>query len=116
MDTKEEMQKMLNMIWVKLQGLPNADPVELGAFLILLTFILVALLMFLLTCVCGCCCCPPPLRTDRRHQSLMQDNHSLMWVPNRLCAKFCSRPNPLVAARTHLHAFKPSSNAFKTAA
>lgn len=39
MDAKEEMLGLLSRLWVKLQDLPNASPVELGAFFILLTFI-----------------------------------------------------------------------------
>ncbi|CAN9505742.1 unnamed protein product [Ophioblennius macclurei] len=57
MDAKEETLNMLNKIWVKLQGLPNAHPIELGAFFILLTFILVVLLMSVVTCASCCCCC-----------------------------------------------------------
>lgn len=38
MDAKEEMLGLLNKVWVKLQGLPNASAVELGAFCVLLTF------------------------------------------------------------------------------
>lgn len=56
MDAKDETLNLLNKIWVKLQGLPNANPIELGAFFILLTFILVVVLMTVLTCV-ACCCC-----------------------------------------------------------
>lgn len=39
MDAREETLNLLNRIWTKLQDLPNANPVELGAFFILLTFI-----------------------------------------------------------------------------
>lgn len=39
MDPGEEALSLLNKIWEKLQGLPDATPVELGAFFILLTFI-----------------------------------------------------------------------------
>lgn len=82
MDAKDETLNLLNKIWVKLQGLPNANPIELGAFFILLTFIcesllsiiptnlysepimilfiffsaVVVVLMTVLTCV-ACCCC-----------------------------------------------------------
>lgn len=38
MDAREETLDLLNKIWVKLQGLPNANPIELGAFCVLLTF------------------------------------------------------------------------------
>ncbi len=39
MDAKEQTLNLLNRLWVKLQGLPNATPLEQGAFFILLTFI-----------------------------------------------------------------------------
>lgn len=39
MDAKEQTLTLLNKLWVKLQGLPDANPIELGAFFILLTFI-----------------------------------------------------------------------------
>lgn len=39
MDAREEALGLLSKLWVKLQGLPNATPVELAAFFILLTFI-----------------------------------------------------------------------------
>lgn len=44
MDAREETLTILNRIWVKLQGLPNANPIELGGFFILLTFICKSLL------------------------------------------------------------------------
>lgn len=57
MDAKEETLNLLSRVWDKLQGLPNANPIELGAFFIILTFILMVLLMIVLTCVNCCCCC-----------------------------------------------------------
>lgn len=39
MDAREQTLNLLGRIWVKLQGLPNANPIELGAFFVLLTFI-----------------------------------------------------------------------------
>lgn len=39
MDAREEALGVLSKIWQKLQALPHADPVELGAFFIILTFI-----------------------------------------------------------------------------
>lgn len=39
MDAREQTLNILGRIWVKLQGLPNANPIELGAFFVLLTFI-----------------------------------------------------------------------------
>lgn len=60
MDAREQTLNLLGRIWVKLQGLPNANPIELGAFFVLLTFILVVLLITVVTCAsfcCGCCSC-----------------------------------------------------------
>lgn len=39
MDPREETLGILNKIWVKLHGLPNANAVDQGAFFIILTFI-----------------------------------------------------------------------------
>lgn len=39
MDAREEALGVLSKIWQKLQALPHADPLELGAFFIILTFI-----------------------------------------------------------------------------
>ncbi|KAI9544881.1 hypothetical protein NQZ68_041896 [Dissostichus eleginoides] len=39
MDAREETLSILNNIWVKLQGLPNATPIDLGAFFVIVTFI-----------------------------------------------------------------------------
>nr|XP_061837555.1 small integral membrane protein 5 [Nerophis lumbriciformis] len=57
MDPKDQAVSLLNKIWAKLQGLPNSSPIELGAFLILLTFIAVFLIMMVVTCASCCCCC-----------------------------------------------------------
>lgn len=39
MDAREEALGILSKVWQKLQALPDADPVDLGAFFVLLTFI-----------------------------------------------------------------------------
>uniref|UniRef100_A0A665V6N4 Uncharacterized protein n=1 Tax=Echeneis naucrates TaxID=173247 RepID=A0A665V6N4_ECHNA len=56
MDAKQETLNLLNRIWIKLQGLPSANPIEVGAFSVLLTFILLVLFMTVLTCLTCCCC------------------------------------------------------------
>lgn len=48
MDPAEETLNLLSRIWVKLQGLPNANPIDLGAFFVVLTFI--CELQFFKTC------------------------------------------------------------------
>lgn len=93
MDAKEEALSLANKIWVKLQNLADANPVDLGAFFIILTFMcefslhrykvpvrgergscsqhrvlffqVTILLMVVLTCV-SCCC-------SRRHKTKIKD-------------------------------------------
>lgn len=38
MDAREETLSLLNKMWAKLQNLPSANPMDLGAFFIILTF------------------------------------------------------------------------------
>ncbi|KAG5854221.1 hypothetical protein ANANG_G00035500 [Anguilla anguilla] len=56
MDAREEVLGMLNKAWAKLQGLPNANPLDLGAFLVIIIFIVTFLLLVVMTCI-HCCCC-----------------------------------------------------------
>lgn len=51
MDAREETLNLLNKLWAKLQNLPNATAVELGAFFILLSFICESLLQILVKSV-----------------------------------------------------------------
>lgn len=39
MELKEEFMRIVEEVWSKLQGLPQASPLELGAFFILILFI-----------------------------------------------------------------------------
>ena len=39
MEVREEMMEILEKVWIKLQGLPEAHSLELGAFCILLLFV-----------------------------------------------------------------------------
>uniref|UniRef100_A0A8C7SPF0 Uncharacterized protein n=1 Tax=Oncorhynchus mykiss TaxID=8022 RepID=A0A8C7SPF0_ONCMY len=39
MDAREEMLTLLQKLWAKLQGLPTASPLEMGAFAVLVLFI-----------------------------------------------------------------------------
>ena len=39
MEAREQTLSLLNTLWSKLEGLPNADSLELGAFFIILAFI-----------------------------------------------------------------------------
>ena len=38
-DVKEEVLDILQKVWIKLQGLPEASPLELGAFFVLILFV-----------------------------------------------------------------------------
>ncbi|MED6242821.1 hypothetical protein ATANTOWER_010258 [Ataeniobius toweri] len=57
MDARQETVGLLNKIWLKLQSLPSAHPLELAGFFILLIFIFTVILMAVLTCVSRSCCC-----------------------------------------------------------
>lgn len=39
MEVKEEVLDILQKVWTKLQGLPQASPLELGAFFVLILFV-----------------------------------------------------------------------------
>ena len=39
MEVKEEVIDIFQKVWTKLQGLPQANPLELGAFFILILFV-----------------------------------------------------------------------------
>uniref|UniRef100_A0A3P9KLL2 Uncharacterized protein n=1 Tax=Oryzias latipes TaxID=8090 RepID=A0A3P9KLL2_ORYLA len=39
MEVKQEFQNLLEKLWMKLQGLGQASPLELGAFVILVLFV-----------------------------------------------------------------------------
>ena len=39
MEVKEEVLDILHRVWAKLQGLPEANSLEIGAFFILLLFV-----------------------------------------------------------------------------
>ncbi|MED6257770.1 hypothetical protein ATANTOWER_031095 [Ataeniobius toweri] len=69
MEVKEELLNIFHQIWTKLQGLPHAGPLELGAFSILLLFVGTVLFMILLTCI-HCCCCGKPKYQGSRVQPL----------------------------------------------
>ncbi|XP_038184200.1 small integral membrane protein 5 [Arvicola amphibius] len=59
-DFKEEIRSVGERLLLKLQGLPQAEPVELVAFSIIVLFTATVLLLMLLACSCCCvrCCCP----------------------------------------------------------
>ncbi|XP_072501814.1 small integral membrane protein 5 [Notamacropus eugenii] len=56
----QEMQSMGQKLLLKLQQLPQAEPVEIVAFSVILFFIATVLLLLAIACSCCCtqCCCP----------------------------------------------------------
>lgn len=67
-DFMEEIRSVGERLLLKLQGLPQAEPVELVAFSIIVLFTATVLLLLLLACSCCCvrCCCP-----DRRGRKIL---------------------------------------------
>ncbi|KAG5280355.1 hypothetical protein AALO_G00088180 [Alosa alosa] len=59
MEVKEEVLDILHRVWAKLQGLPEANSLEIGAFFILLLFVATFLMLIVLSCI-HCCCCGKP--------------------------------------------------------
>uniref|UniRef100_A0AAQ6IA72 Small integral membrane protein 5 n=1 Tax=Anabas testudineus TaxID=64144 RepID=A0AAQ6IA72_ANATE len=52
----DELMGILQRVWTKLQDLPQASSLEVGAFSVLILFAATVLFMFVLSCV-HCCCC-----------------------------------------------------------
>ncbi|XP_032726504.1 small integral membrane protein 5 [Lutra lutra] len=52
----QEMRSMGERLLLKLQRLPQAEPVEIVAFSVILLF--TATVLLLLLTACCCCCCP----------------------------------------------------------
>nr|XP_004655740.1 small integral membrane protein 5 [Jaculus jaculus]XP_045015001.1 small integral membrane protein 5 [Jaculus jaculus] len=67
-DLEQEVRSVGERLLLKLQGLPQAEPVELVAFSILVIFTGTVLLLLLIACsyCCAHCCCPE--RKGRRVQ------------------------------------------------
>ncbi|KAG7236437.1 hypothetical protein INR49_000912 [Caranx melampygus] len=69
MDTSEELLSVMNKMWTKLQDLPQASPLELGAFFVLILFVATFVFLIVLSCV-HCCCCPKTKQQASRVQPL----------------------------------------------
>ncbi|XP_006145870.1 small integral membrane protein 5 [Tupaia chinensis] len=56
----QEMRSVGERLLLKLQALPQAEPVEIVAFSVILLFTATVLLLLLIACSCCCarCCCP----------------------------------------------------------
>ncbi|XP_029312801.1 small integral membrane protein 5 [Cottoperca gobio] len=67
MEVNEEVMHILQKVWTKLQNLPQATPLELGAFSVLILFVATFLFLVVLSCV-HCCCCGKPKYTTSRVQ------------------------------------------------
>lgn len=67
-DFMKEIRSVGERLLLKLRGLPQAEPVELVAFSIIVLFTATVLLLMLLACSCCCvrCCCP-----DRRGRKIL---------------------------------------------
>ncbi|XP_008282536.1 small integral membrane protein 5 [Stegastes partitus] len=65
MEVKNEMMDILQRVWTKLQGLPQANSLELGAFFVLILFVATVLFMVVLSCVHCCCCGKPKYQASR---------------------------------------------------
>ncbi|CAJ1081119.1 hypothetical protein GBF38_011511%2C partial [Xyrichtys novacula] len=50
MEVKEEILEILQKVWTKLQELPQASPLELGAFFVLILFVATVLFLVVLSC------------------------------------------------------------------
>ncbi|XP_050962164.1 small integral membrane protein 5 [Labeo rohita] len=58
MSASEEMMAILQNVWTKLQGLPQAHPLTQTAFFIIALFFLTFIVLIVTGCVygrCGCC-------------------------------------------------------------
>ncbi|KAM7068355.1 small integral membrane protein 5 [Molossus nigricans] len=61
-DFAQEMRLVGERLLLKLQRLPQAEPVEIVAFSVIILFTATVLLLLLVACSCCCtrCCCPEP--------------------------------------------------------
>lgn len=59
-DLVQEMSAVGRRLLLKLQRLPQAEPVEIVAFSVIVLFTAAVLLLLLVACSCCCahCCCP----------------------------------------------------------
>uniref|UniRef100_A0A3Q3VXE3 Uncharacterized protein n=1 Tax=Mola mola TaxID=94237 RepID=A0A3Q3VXE3_MOLML len=69
MEVRQEVLDIFQKVWTKLQALPQASPLELGAFFVLILFVATFLFLILLSCI-HCCCCGKPKYQGSRVQPL----------------------------------------------
>ncbi|KAK2820911.1 hypothetical protein Q5P01_023870 [Channa striata] len=65
MSVKDELMNILQRVWNKLQDLPQASPLEVGAFSILILFAATVLFLIVLSFVSCCCCGKSKYHTSR---------------------------------------------------
>ncbi|XP_059180004.1 small integral membrane protein 5 [Centropristis striata] len=65
MEVQEEVMDILQKVWTKLQGLPQASPLEQGAFAVLTLFFATFFFLIVLSCVHCCCCGKPKYQASR---------------------------------------------------
>uniref|UniRef100_A0A3Q2XBV6 Small integral membrane protein 5 n=1 Tax=Hippocampus comes TaxID=109280 RepID=A0A3Q2XBV6_HIPCM len=56
MDLKDLKEFGLTKVMQKLQGLPQANPLEIGAFCVIVLFVTTFFTMMIVSCL-HCCCC-----------------------------------------------------------
>lgn len=69
MEVKDELMDIVEKVWHKLQSLPDANPLELGAFSVIILFFAMILLLILLSCI-HCCWFGKPKYQGSRVQPL----------------------------------------------
>ncbi|XP_038597902.1 small integral membrane protein 5 [Tachyglossus aculeatus] len=62
----QEIQSLGQKFLLRLKQLPQAEPVEIAAFSVILLFIVTLLLLLGMACCCCCCSFSPSFRTERR--------------------------------------------------
>uniref|UniRef100_A0A3B4BDU4 Small integral membrane protein 5 n=1 Tax=Periophthalmus magnuspinnatus TaxID=409849 RepID=A0A3B4BDU4_9GOBI len=62
----QEMLDIFQRIWAKLQGLPRAGALEIGAFTVLLLFLATFILMVVISCT-SCCSAKAKRPSTRVH-------------------------------------------------
>ncbi|XP_042307010.1 small integral membrane protein 5 isoform X2 [Sceloporus undulatus] len=69
-DFQNELYATGNKLWLKLQRLPKAEPVEIVCFFVIILFIATILSMMIIACCCCCsrCCNGSPHQKTRRIQ------------------------------------------------
>ncbi|XP_062979296.1 small integral membrane protein 5 [Elgaria multicarinata webbii] len=69
-DFQKELYNIIEKLWLKLQRLPKAEPLEIVSFFVIVLFIVTILSMMIIACSCCCaqCCNGRPKPKRRRIQ------------------------------------------------